>query len=890
MAVLNNIYPPEVPTYAKPFLIDAVTFDYETGTSEIHTDANEHELEPCIIYFSISSFNNKASLKNAQISIVYQDTNITALDESQYPTHIMLTQIYEDENLDKSIRNRYFIKIEPKDLAEGHFRVNQYYKVQIRFTGTQAQNVNLKEKPQYIDKWLTKNSNYFSEWSSVVLVRGISTPTLSISNFDYSTDTMLWTASSVELFGRISFANPAESDSLRYYRVKVYHSNELIYDSQNQYTNNYQSINEINHTVDYLFIDGEEYSIRLEYETHNLYEGANEYNFIYFDTGYEKIDADIESILDQENARIGIHIYGEFVVQSANNIIIRRSSSESNFTVWEDMHNVTLIGKRYDYTWYDMSVKSGVWYKYGLQKRDSLGNRGVIKILKDPLMMEFEYSYLVGQNGQQLKLKFNNQVSNFQRKISESQIETIGNKYPFVRRNGYMDYKQFPLTALISHFTDEDGLMINRNDMYSSTTLELYDAWNNENRITPWNDVTYERDFREKVQDFLMDGTPKLFRSPTEGNILVQLTGITFAPFTSARYLYSFSCTANEIADCTISNLDSYGIQKIGTYSSHLNFTDNYIGQLNENFPADKNIIEYIKEHFQKSNMPGWTLNTTKLDYLRLEINSEPYLIQEVNGIPQKIIGEPSEAVLKSALLGTIVNIEGKNIIIGKDGIYEIANTDVAITSISFPYETDAMIDFHVIFSQEEDTAVLMQVTTYRKQIGQKYGTFDFNESIYQNIWNKYYYSYNTYIQLMMALDMVQIEADPGTIVYIKKSGEDNKARYIIGDTGMLELYDDESVIENIEFYGMYLDYKDEDVNRITQFTYEDEVDDLNDITNPIINGVYTLTTDGLDYIYYNYHWYRFLDSHIVACPVDGIVNYVAEILTGYYQSETMEG
>jgi hypothetical protein len=41
--------------------------------------------------------------------------------------------------------------------------------------------------------------------------------------------------------------------------------------------------------------------------------------------------------------------------------------------------------------------------------------------------------------------------------------------------------------------------------------------------ITEYNDYIYEREFRKKVYDFLYKHNVKLFRSTTEGNILIKL-------------------------------------------------------------------------------------------------------------------------------------------------------------------------------------------------------------------------------------------------------------------------------------------------------------------------------------------------------------------------------
>jgi len=53
------------------------------------------------------------------------------------------------------------------------------------------------------------------------------------------------------------------------------------------------------------------------------------------------------------------------------NLIIRRSSSKDDFNAWEDVY--TFLAKSTEIinlVWYDMTVESGVWYKYSLQQRN----------------------------------------------------------------------------------------------------------------------------------------------------------------------------------------------------------------------------------------------------------------------------------------------------------------------------------------------------------------------------------------------------------------------------------------------------------------------------------------------------------------------------------------
>ncbi len=54
-----------------------------------------------------------------------------------------------------------------------------------------------------------------------------------------------------------------------------------------------------------------------------------------------------------------------------------------------------------------------------------------------------------------LRLKFNPQVSSFKNIIQEQKIETIGNRFPFFFRNGQLQYREIPISGLISTEMDE---------------------------------------------------------------------------------------------------------------------------------------------------------------------------------------------------------------------------------------------------------------------------------------------------------------------------------------------------------------------------------------------------------------------------------------------------
>jgi len=146
----------------------------------------------------------------------------------------------------------------------------------------------------------------------------------------------------------------------------------------------------------------------------------------------------------------------------------------------------------------------------------------------EPIMMTLDHIFLTAKN-KQLKIEFNPQIGSFKRIVSESKTDTIGSKYPFIKRNGYVDYRQFPLGGLISSAMDEDGLFTNRDEIYGDYKL-YYEDYNDKHEVKVYNDFIYERLFREKVDEFLHTDGAILFRSPSEGNILIRLMDINYTP------------------------------------------------------------------------------------------------------------------------------------------------------------------------------------------------------------------------------------------------------------------------------------------------------------------------------------------------------------------------
>ena len=549
MGLLSTLYPPIVDTYMPAFLINSGDIEKDT----------------CRIYFSISPYNSLEDIENVQVSIRYQNTNTSALNKTDYPSEIMLTTLKIDEN--KTTKDKYYIEILPSDMEKGTFEINQYYKVQMRFTPVnipydeeKGDNPPSLNGSQAIDAWLNSKLNYFSEWSTVCLIRGISKPTIELLNFGLDNyEEIKWTIANTQVIGKISFADENEKEFLKSYQIKLYDENDkMLTDSGILYPEN---LNSISYNLPYSFEAENSYYFTIEFTTQNLYTEINRFNFEIKQGFVQELDLLMTGEKDPENGRIKIRLRKNNLEDPyTGKIYIRRTSSNSDFTIWEDIHVESFENeKTIDFTWYDYTIESGVWYNYAVQGISDDGLRGGMVKFMRPAMMVFEHMYLTGKD-RQLKIAFNPNVSSFKKIVQESKTDTIGSQFPFIRRNGKVGYAQMPVSGLISSETDEDELFTSLSELYGNYEY-LYEEYNEINNISSHSDIVLEKKYRDLVEEFLYDGEPKLFRSPTEGCFLVKVMDVSLSPQnTLGRRLWSFNGTMYEIDAFTLDNCEKYNI------------------------------------------------------------------------------------------------------------------------------------------------------------------------------------------------------------------------------------------------------------------------------------------------------------------------------------------
>lgn len=849
----NNIYPPIVNPFAPTFIIDG-----DKG---------------CRIYFSISAYNSIDEYQDVHITVTRQSDNLSALDKAKYPSQIKVIKAllntgtitnYSRINIDntRTSNDKYYIALSNDDIQNG-FQIGVIYKVQIRFSNNES---GLYQTPQKLDNYLSSHLSSFSEWSQACLIQGINQPELEIKNGQGGTLSLvnnnIWNTDTFEIVGTLK---TDDIDPLRQYTLTLYDTlNNVIETSGTLFPPYQSSKDQINYVFKRALEDGKQYKLEIKYMTCGLYEDTITYSILTLLNLIERLDAYLVAIEDTENGRIGINIKSNSIAPFAGKITIRRTSSKSDFELWEDVYTIELRADKLEYLWYDYTIESGVWYKYCIQKRDIVGNRGIITKLDTPVMIIFDSLFLNADNTQ-IKIEFDPQISSFQKVVNDTKIDTIGSKYPYIKRNGATSYRQFPISGLITFLMDTDEVFMKKTDIYSENVIELYNDYNNDedNRIDIYNDITYERDYREKVMDFLYKHNVKLFRSATEGNILVKLMDITFTPNqTLGRRIYNFQCTAYEVDDFTLENCDKYSIQQIedpGNTGEILSYELNYEGQWDSKIPAAAELVHLdpingtysiLEEYYRKFERTNYILSIDHLDYLRIEIYDDPYLIYDNgnNPIPLDEISSPSKEIANASYLGYIAYINGKTIIIPADGIYELKHKEVNITSLQFAKDTNAEIRYHVILNQSEDVGKILALTSFTERIGQEWGGFIPGESLYNKLWNKYYMEHpKNYYQSLFSINGIRVEANPGTVIYVREEGENTANRHIIGKTASLDFYDPESVIADAYFTGVHFEQAtDAEIKRNVlpegkYYKTDIIVDSLDKIINPQDRYVYYL-------------------------------------------------
>jgi hypothetical protein len=297
----------------------------------------------------------------------------------------------------------------------------------------------------------------------------------------------------------------------------------------------------------------------------------------------------------------------------------------------------------------------------------------------------------------------------------------------------------------------------------------------------------------------------------------------------------------------------------------------------------------------------------------------------------------------ETTVLGYLLTINGTTLIVNKSGRYNLSGTGMQVTSLNFPSEipVEVKINYTAYIEEAEDVSKLVRQVYYTSNVGQVYGGFTPQDSLEKVFNSKYNYENELGYSKLYSINSVAVEADPGTVFYVKDNSDSSYRRYVVGTSGYLKIEDTDYSIEDISFLGVNLRQKPRLEEGQRRETRDDEFElktgevykNIFEIHNPVKNGVYLVTNkddlvnlnhyiyvsydfDKNDYfsklqtglssmkvniggkeidvyrvIYYKNNWYHFTktygddlgDGNDVVLPTSALIDYFYEIEKGEY-------
>ena len=502
--VISTLYPPLIETFQPSFLYN----------------------NNAIITFSLSPFNSINDIQSIHVSVVDQRNNTNVLqtiknpvqqqDENEEITEyyygitngILIIEMpkFDYENQDKQknglvwydpISNLYAINISPNLLLDrdedGYWNNNQYYQVQIRFDSCETELWhNNGELTSDFAKYMLDKREYFSEWSSVTLIKPILEPVISIAQLS-TNDTNQTYPGSFHISGCIVFDTEVvntkngltapETERLQLYKIMALLDDEIIYDSDWIYAR--QNIGNENYTtIDHLIFlspakvsKDDEININISCKTNNGYFCQKDY--ILTIQAYSDYWSNIRwnNILDEDanlvyiNQEDGIaHINFSAICENSGIVYFKRASSKNNFETWDLIYQYQYniadsINNKLEVSFDDYTIGSLYQYKYSAQICITTNNKETWgQIAESSIIYPQFYEMLLMRQNKQIAIRYNGQVSSWKPTVNRQKIDTLGGKYPKFVENAAMNYKTYSISGLITAEKDFNRKFLNEYD------------------------------------------------------------------------------------------------------------------------------------------------------------------------------------------------------------------------------------------------------------------------------------------------------------------------------------------------------------------------------------------------------------------------------------------
>ncbi len=489
VTVINTLYPPLIETFQPAFLYsDSVP-----------------------IVFSLSPFNNIDDIRSIHISVVDQRNNSNVLyhnkpiapqidiateEETEYQygiiNGILIAEMplfnKQDVNFQikglfqyDPINNLYSINISPEWLnkTDKCWNNNQYYQVQIRFDSCEV----TEWQSSIFDGYMLNSREYFSEWSSVTLIKPILEPIISITQLDVN-NVITTTAGSFHISGCVTFKKDVMSEGISWPETELLQAYKIItwkkavpqnieIDNSDWIYARHNLLKTENTSIDYLLDltntnNNDELIIEIICRTNNGYVFSQSYPLkikkqaqILTNIKWNNKQNLADNVIDV-NQEDGIaQVRFSAMCDSLAKIYFRRASSKDNFKTWELIYT-------YDYNriqldehsqqmpveipFDDYTISSLYKYQYSVQACviDSTNMEQWKEQAFSAFFYPKFYEMLLMRQNKQIAIRYNGQVSSWKPTVNRQKIDTLGGKYPKFVENAIMNYKTYSISGLIT--------------------------------------------------------------------------------------------------------------------------------------------------------------------------------------------------------------------------------------------------------------------------------------------------------------------------------------------------------------------------------------------------------------------------------------------------------
>lgn len=750
-----SIYPPTLQSTQPAFL--ATTPDYE-------------------IKYTLQKVTSAETIKHIQIRVVEQRSNSSIVNTSKYPDNI----IYKNVDLTKEA-SPYGIKILTSDLRKP-WSPGVCYKIQLRFGST-----SFPSDLSVFAAWKKEqiNNQTFSEWSTVMVIKAIAQPEVYIENAGtLRTDviTSKQTEASLTPLFVGDYIDNASEEPLEKYKFDLYDETGKTLIESSDWIQAVSGKN-CSHRFKTMLTNNESYRVYFSIVTRNGYETRTYYDFqaikVYLESLTDvSIRVDDADVFCRENGCMRIYLTAKNPLTGC--YVLTRTSEESNYQVYEDLKYFNYFEEEFSDTllYIDYIIESGIKYKYAFQYQNSQGLRSA-PLQEDGMTVpsrsvDFEYSYIY-RDGVQLRLKFNQKLSSFKHTTLASKQDTLGDQFPHLSKNGYAYYAEFPISGLISFQMDEDqtfftlktdGYYYNNELVIPADKFSVSTATRGDESVPSYlsidssitdNNIFIERKFREKAEQFLNDFTYKLYKSPTEGNIVIGLINLSMTPNASlGRMIFEFSATAYEVLENTIDDLNEVGIIDVGTFNNEVSTEiQTSFGQIDGIYlgcPEGNDIYNLIKQQEEiavgdsRYKLSLVNVNSFWIErYPTIDFDGKIYELeaQKAEEDTKEIEAELvrwralKEAASNAPSSAVRLSVNGSDVIVAPNRLYSVREgvNSLSMTSVKYPI----IVNYVCSLTRERNDAVgeVESIDTSRIW-GQVSGIFSGTDKVLKNY--KYYY------------------------------------------------------------------------------------------------------------------------------------------------------